>query len=316
MKLLLALGLALVQLAVGMPNSDVHFPPPLAEASTGDVSALRWTEGGPCPKDDEACMCNESVRLCNVIRANNGKEPLNVGTMAMLKNAMMWSKTMQTGPFEHQSIRSLVVAPGETCETGLSGENIAQNFVSFSGASDPAAVCMKAWENSPGHFANIISDSHKNTAIGITVEESGKIWCTQTFSRTEAEPTGSEMCKPVGNAPIEPEPTAPPPTLPPTPPPTAPPTAPPTPPPTTEPAPVPEIPMPSMEPEPSDGPVMEPMRLEHDWFMVRKTGVKSSTYVEVCNETECRFCRDEDRTSCYDVSATKHLDSVLTAYNL
>lgn len=299
MKLLLALGLALVQLALGMPNSDADFPSPLAAATASDITALRWTEGGPCSKNDEACMCNESVRLANVIRAKNGKEPLKVGTMAMLKNAMMWSKTLETGQWKHQDIRSLVVAPGETCETGLSAENIAQNFVSFSGPSDPAAICMDAWENSPGHFRNIISDSHTNTVVGITIEESGKIWCTQTFSRTETEPTGSEMCKPVGIAPIDPEPTASP-----------------SPPPMAEPTPMPEIPSPSMQPEPSDGPMMEPMRLEHDWIMVRKTGVKNSTYVEVCNETECRFCRDEDRTSCYDVSASKHLDSILTSYNL
>lgn len=328
----LFVALALVHSAIAMPSTDPNQPGALAAPAPADVSALRWTEGGPCKKDDENCFCTESVRLANVIRAKNGKAPLGVGTMGMLKNAVTWSKKMETGaePFHHQSLRTTVIAPGDTCETTLSGENIAQNFVSGSEASDPAAVCMKAWENSPGHFANIISDSHENTAIGITVEASGKIWCTQTFSRKPAEPTGSEMCKPVGNAPgTSPPPPSPLPTT------SARPSMAPSPLPSRAPAPsmapspVPTptqevIPMPSMGPEPSDGPMMvEPIPVDgvaktlmHDWLMVRKTDGKKSVYVRVCGATECAYCRDEDRTSCYGAAESVHFDTVLTAYSL
>lgn len=90
------------------------------------------------------------------------------------------------------------------------------------------------------------------------------------------------------------------------------------------PTPTPVGPTPTMDPlMPSAEPMPEPIPVDgiaktlmHDWFMIRKTGGKKSVYVRVCGDVDCRYCRDEDRTSCYGAPESVHFDSVLTAYSL
>lgn len=44
----------------------------------------------------------------------------------------------------------------------------------------PASVCVDMWEKSPGHLANILRNSDM-VAVGITFQQSGTFYCTQTF---------------------------------------------------------------------------------------------------------------------------------------
>lgn len=153
----------------------------------------RWGEGGPCAREDSVCMNNMAVQYTNAVRGRAGKAPIESGSKYMYENAMKHSRNMMNGaPFEHQPIREgLTVGSGSKCEALLTGENIAYDFVPFSGASNPAKICVDAWEKSPGHYKNMIGD-HANNVVGITIGKDNRIWCTQVFSQKKAG--GAGMC--------------------------------------------------------------------------------------------------------------------------
>ncbi len=57
------------------------------------------------------------------------------------------------------------------------GENIAFNR----GYSDPVAKAVDLWLNSPSHRNNLLSESWKESAIGIAISDDGSCYFTQVF---------------------------------------------------------------------------------------------------------------------------------------
>lgn len=56
-------------------------------------------------------------------------------------------------------------------------ENLASNF----GFSDPAAVAIKGWLESPAHRQNIFDRNVTETGIGVAFDAKGKVYLTQLF---------------------------------------------------------------------------------------------------------------------------------------
>lgn len=116
----------------------------------------------------------EVVRLVNAERQKAGLKPLihnwELSRVARIKSQDM----MKNKYFDHNSPTygtpfNMMKNFGITYKSA--GENIAM------GQTTPAAV-MKAWMNSPGHKANILSTSF--TQIGVGYEPNGNYW-TQQF---------------------------------------------------------------------------------------------------------------------------------------
>lgn len=116
----------------------------------------------------------EVVRLVNIERQNAGLKPLTqnweLSRVARIKSQDM----MKNNYFAHNSPTygtpfNMMKNFGITYKSA--GENIAK------GQTTPAAV-MKAWMNSPGHKANILSSNF--TQIGVGYEPNGNYW-TQQF---------------------------------------------------------------------------------------------------------------------------------------
>ena len=139
---------------------------------------------------DAYCMNKLAVSYTNAIRRKAGLPPLAMGSKAMLSNAMQHNKVMASrNNLFHQQLGNVVIGTGE-CRGTLSGENIAYNFVRQ--GSDAAAMCVKQWEKSPGHYRNIVNRNNRNVIVAVWVASNKQVWCTQTFSTT---PTGgSGMC--------------------------------------------------------------------------------------------------------------------------
>lgn len=141
-------------------NYDLIYP--------GDVITI--------PSADSSVLSYESevVRLVNIERRKNGLSPLSedwqLSRVARYKSEDMRDR----GYFSHTS--PTYGSPFDMMKSfGISyrsaGENIAK------GQSSPEAV-VRAWMNSPGHRANILSKSF--THIGVGYAKSGHIW-TQMF---------------------------------------------------------------------------------------------------------------------------------------
>lgn len=140
------------------------------------------TTAGPSAKPvqspgNEADYAEQVLELVNAARAEEGLSPL------VLDPAICAAATVRAeeiiGTFSHTRPN------GTSCftvldESGISymaaGENIA------AGQSTPEAV-MTAWMNSPGHRANILSDSFRKLGVGFVKSESGyKYYWTQLFT--------------------------------------------------------------------------------------------------------------------------------------
>jgi len=151
-----------------------------------------------CSTQDAACMNAAAVGYTNNIRKSAGLPPLQMGTKAMLANAIQHSKAMYSRQnIYHQPVEQGVYVGSGSCNAMISGENVAMNFVS--GANDDvASKCCEQWRKSPGHYQNIVANN-LNVVIGIYTSPDGKVWCTQTFSN-KAAGGGGECAPATGGA--------------------------------------------------------------------------------------------------------------------
>lgn len=147
-----------------------------------------------CGSGDNECMCQKGVELTNAIRRKNGKtNDLRAGPESMLNNAVEHSTEMKNGlGLEHQELDQATKKVG--CGVFINRENIAMN----GGMDvDPIVQCMKQWEESPGHFANIMADNDY-VVVG-AYSDGGENWCTQTFGSQDTALPGSGNCGLVGS---------------------------------------------------------------------------------------------------------------------
>ena len=120
--------------------------------------------------------------LTNAFRAENGKRAFE--NDAKLNAASEdWSEDMARGDFFRHS------TPAQVEEQGYAWRNWGENIAA--GYSTPEAV-VRGWINSPGHRANMLSDSYKEMGVGhyYLANDTGSVnynhYWTQTFG-TEAD---------------------------------------------------------------------------------------------------------------------------------
>lgn len=132
--------------------------------------------GRKCRRRDVLCEAKRALELTNEIRRKNGvKEMLVLGTQAQMINAMKHARFLsKLGRLKHQKLAD---ATRKTrCERFIGGENLAAHDY-----EDVAGVCVKAWKNSPGHFANLIRPWYKEMVMGV-VWRGHRAYCVQTFA--------------------------------------------------------------------------------------------------------------------------------------
>jgi uncharacterized YkwD family protein/spore coat assembly protein SafA len=127
--------------------------------------------------DDVKAWENEVIRLTNIERSKAGL-PALAGNWQLSRVARYKSQDMATkGYFSHQS--PTYGSPFDMMENfGLrfsaAGENIAY------GQNSPQEV-VRAWMNSPGHKANILSRSYSQIGVGLYKTNNGVCYWTQMF---------------------------------------------------------------------------------------------------------------------------------------
>lgn len=154
---------ALVNLPPGQNNPT---PSPGASATTGAPNA--------------AAALEQSVhQKINAYRASRSLPALALN--ATISNvARIHSQNMASGsvPFGHQGFDARVQTLSQTFTFRSAGENVAFN----QGYSDPVAVAVNGWLNSPGHLNNIVG-SFNLTGIGVARNSIGEYFFTQIFWR-------------------------------------------------------------------------------------------------------------------------------------
>lgn len=119
--------------------------------------------------------------IVNKMRADNGLKPL-VWSDAVESIARAHSADMaQLDYFSHRSPSGKMVSDrADDAHLGgwrAIGENIAFNR----GYSDPIAKAVDLWLNSPSHKRNMLSDTWRESAIGVAIGEDGSYYFTQVF---------------------------------------------------------------------------------------------------------------------------------------
>lgn len=185
---LLALGILAAFLPAALAQSNV--PKPVAvkfmSGETGVVSDDRprvvtakatASIGTPNVKSVEQV----AFELINKKRAENGLKAL-VWSDALESIARLHSEDMASADyFSHRSPNGKMVSDrADDAKIGnwrAIGENIAFNR----GYSDPVAKAVELWLASPSHRSNLMSDSWKESAIGIAITADGSYYFTQVF---------------------------------------------------------------------------------------------------------------------------------------
>jgi uncharacterized protein YkwD len=112
----------------------------------------------------------EVVRLTNLERTKRGLKPYAVNDCATTR-AQAWSQTMATSRWlRHSDVRATMNA----CQATGASENIA------SGQRTPAEV-VRAWMNSTGHRAAILSTNRTHIGVGVARTSTGRAYWTQVF---------------------------------------------------------------------------------------------------------------------------------------
>lgn len=146
------------------------------------------------------------IVLVNQFRQQNGAPPLTENAALNLAATAYAGVLATQAEFSHTiggtTATGRVAAAGY--KGGYVGENIARGFL------DPRSV-ETAWENSPGHRANLVNPNFKEIGIGIATGPFGQSW-VQNFGR----PDGAIVTPPP--VVITPPPPVVPPVLPPPPP--------------------------------------------------------------------------------------------------
>lgn len=122
----------------------------------------------------------EVIRLINQERAKQGLPALTenweLSRVARYKSQDMIDK----GYFAHQS--PTYGSPFDMMESfGLKFSAAAENIAY---GQRTAAEVVKAWMNSPGHRANILSRSYRYTGVGAAKKANGTLYWTQMFMGT------------------------------------------------------------------------------------------------------------------------------------
>jgi uncharacterized protein YkwD len=134
--------------------------------------AVTLTAGADCATAEESVELSVaealSFDLLNQARADAGRAPL-VRSATMDVEARAWSETMDaTGAFQHSMLGY--------------AENIAWWSVGSASPAAAAARLHEIWVNSPGHYANMISESYTTIGVGFWRSDDGGWYATHVFS--------------------------------------------------------------------------------------------------------------------------------------
>jgi uncharacterized protein YkwD len=115
----------------------------------------------------------------NAYRASQSLPALALNA-TISQTARIHSQNMASGsvPFGHQDFDTRVQTLSQTFTFSSVGENVSYN----QGYSDPVAIAVNGWLNSPGHLNNIVG-SFNLTGIGVASNNKGEYFFTQIFWR-------------------------------------------------------------------------------------------------------------------------------------
>ncbi|WEO76782.1 CAP domain-containing protein [Cryobacterium sp. SO2] len=151
-SLLLRRGAAMITALVLALGVGLTGPAAPAHAAAGDTATI--------------------VSQTNAARAAKGLPALKRNA-AMDTVAQAWAVKMAADGYQHNPDYSSQIPAGWS----MAAENIAWNYSS--------ATVVRAWLNSPGHYANIMT-AHTDIGVGYYVARNGEIFSVQNFARYPA----------------------------------------------------------------------------------------------------------------------------------
>ncbi|MCX4640552.1 hypothetical protein HEP86_00910 [Streptomyces sp. RPA4-5] len=132
--------------------------------------------GGQAATGTAAQFAQKVVELVNAQRAQHGCGPLTVDARIQ-RAAQAHSDDMAARNF-YDHVTPEGVDPGtRMTKAGYSWGSYAENI--FKSPKDPATA-VDGWMKSPGHRANILNCSYKDTGVGVNMSGNGP-WWTQDF---------------------------------------------------------------------------------------------------------------------------------------
>jgi uncharacterized protein YkwD len=190
------------------PAEPVTTPEPAVEDTSAPASSP-----APAPELVQAAALSteaaEVVRLTNLERTNRGLKPYAINTCAT-DRAQAWSERMARDRWlRHSNVSATMTA----CQATGASENIA------SGQRTPAEV-VRAWMNSTGHRAAILSTNRTHIGVGVARTSTGRAYWTQIFLKNplvgntaptatpSPTPTDTATATPTATATATPSPTA------------------------------------------------------------------------------------------------------------
>lgn len=120
--------------------------------------------------------CHEEI---NKVRVEYGLKPLKFES-ELADCAREHSKDMAFGqvPFGHQGFENRA----KKMKKGERGFSFGENVAYSCNYSDPIAISVEGWMDSPGHKKNILGD-YESTGIGVVFNDENCCYITQLFAK-------------------------------------------------------------------------------------------------------------------------------------
>jgi len=125
---------------------------------------------------DLAALAEEVHRLTNIERSNAGLS--NLGrNQPLTQTALVRAREIMT-LFSHTR------PDGRDCFTAFVENNVQyrQAGENLAAGQRTAAEAVRSWMESPGHRENIVKADFANMGVGVTMDDEGRIYWTQTFT--------------------------------------------------------------------------------------------------------------------------------------
>ena len=144
------------------------------------AAAMTFAFAAPVNAQDDAAQ--EILELINKERAKKKLKPLKWDDR-LGKAAKDYAESMaKSGKFSHKDKNGRTVSD-RVRDQHVEAADIGENIYQASDSKDLAKNALRDWMKSPGHRANILSNTWETTGIGVAKARNGVVYITQVFVR-------------------------------------------------------------------------------------------------------------------------------------
>ncbi|MFL6373956.1 MAG: CAP domain-containing protein [Pyrinomonadaceae bacterium] len=173
---ILVLGLVALLSSTSLAQNAV----PIRLASADNIEDLFFPRATPSSVN-VVSLERQAFVLVNKKREENGLRDLEWSDKLEAVARLHSDNMAEYRFFSHKGLDNKYVSDRADAAHVGAWRSIGENIATMRGYSDPVAMAVELWLDSPSHRHNMMDPNWKESAIGVGVAEDGSIYFTQVF---------------------------------------------------------------------------------------------------------------------------------------